>query len=142
MHQPITADEIVRTQFRRGTRTTGYDEIAVDDYLDSVVTAMRTGRFDPASAVSNVTFPQPRGLGRGGYDHAQVDELIERIAVTPPSVGMVDDEGRSIPAAADLTRPSATEAVPIELTGSGGDALPSPYEEGRPGLLRRLFGNH
>lgn len=140
MYQPITADEIVRTQFRRGTRTTGYDEVAVDDYLDSVVTAMRTGRFDPASAVSNVTFPKPRGLGRGGYDHAQVDELIERIAVTPPSTG-TDDQGRGTPVAIELTRASATEAAPIELTGSGGSDLPSPYEEGRPGLLRRLFGN-
>lgn len=135
MTQPITPEEIVRTEFPRGTRATGYDEIAVDDFLDTIVTAMRTGRFDP-TVIERVYFPKPRGLGRLGYDSAAVDALLDRIAASPASTTYPATNTR---ANAGKGR-SGQQAVPVELTESTGTELPSPYEQPRKGFLARLLG--
>lgn len=124
MSQPVSPDEITRVVFPEVNRSKGYDQHAVDDYLDAVVIALRTGTFEPTIG-DGVTFPPPRGLGSRGYSIEAVDAFLDRIAATPPS-------------SPDGDAP-AGKPVPVELTTHSGTELPSPYEERRPGLLRRLF---
>lgn len=127
MSTPITPDEIVRTVFPSGSRANAYDSTAVDDFLDSVVGAMRSGTFDP-TVCADVEFPSPRGLGARGYACASVDTLLDRIADSPASP---ERHGRK--------RSALPDAGPRELTEPSSSELPSPYDEPRPGLLRRIF---
>ncbi|GAB3588946.1 DivIVA domain-containing protein [Calidifontibacter terrae] len=139
MPEPVTPEEIIKIHFTSGPRKYTYDEQAVDDFLDSVVSALRDGTFDPNMA-HGALFPTPSGFGVRGYNSAEVDDLLDRIAATPPSSAARSYQ--PVPAAqpgAGNAPADAPDAVPVELTQSDALGLPDPYEKSSPGLLRRLF---
>ncbi len=141
MPEPVTPEEIIRTQFSTGQRKHSYDQLAVDDFLDSVVSALRNGTFDP-NVAHNALFPTPRGIGARGYSCTEVDDLLDRLAATPP--GPRSHVAESTPAeqpGAQFVPTEAHRATPAELTESDAVGLPDPYEKSGPGLLRRLFRN-
>lgn len=85
----LTSRQVVAMQFESGRRGSSYDEVAVDDFLDRVVKTLEAHEqghrpCDPvtASAVDDVAFPMPRGLGRRGYDERSVDDFLTKVRET------------------------------------------------------------
>lgn len=85
----ITAHEVYDADFRRaGVGTAGYDEIAVDDFLDRVIlTLVAIERAEPLPAqpvtsheVVETEFPERSANVDGGYDLDDVDDLLDRVA--------------------------------------------------------------
>lgn len=85
----LTSRQVDAVHFERGRRGESYDEMAVDDFLDHVVKTLdayeRGQRLDDpvtASAVDDVVFPAPRGLGRRGYGERSVDDFLTKVRET------------------------------------------------------------
>ena len=85
----ITAREVHDAEFRRAAAgTPGYDEVAVDDFLDRVIatlTALEQGHGSGADAVTShevveAEFPERAADVNGGYDMDDVDDLLDRVA--------------------------------------------------------------
>lgn len=85
----ITAHEVETAGFRRAARgSVGYDEDAVDDFLDRVVetlSAIERGGERPAKMLSardvvDVIFTERGPHASGGYDLDDVDDLLDRVA--------------------------------------------------------------
>lgn len=85
----ITAREVHDAAFRRAAAgTPGYDEVAVDDFLDRVIatlTALEEGHPSAADALTShevveTDFPERASDVDGGYDMDDVDDLLDRVA--------------------------------------------------------------
>ena len=85
----ITAREVHDAEFRRAAAgTPGYDEVAVDDFLDRVIatlTALEQGHGSVTDAVTShevveAEFPERAADVNGGYDMDDVDDLLDRVA--------------------------------------------------------------
>ena len=85
----ITAHEVETAKFRRAAvGKVGYDEIAVDDFLDTAaatLTAIERGESMPEGALSShdvveAEFPERGANIDGGYDLDDVDDLLDQVA--------------------------------------------------------------
>lgn len=128
----LTADDVLNTKFTATKFREGYDQDAVDDFLDRVVTTLRAAQTgvpatDPVTAedVAAVRFEATRF--REGYDMEQVDAFLDQVR----------DTLRHGPAGSD-----APPATPSTV-----DAPPPPPPAATPGLiepsrgwLQRLLG--
>lgn len=78
----LSADDVVAVRFRPTAFREGYDQAAVDDFLDRVRVTLReraAGRAGEltAAAVADAAFPVTRM--RAGYDQAEVDAFLDRV---------------------------------------------------------------
>lgn len=85
----VSAHEVESAVFgRAGLDRSGYDEVAVDDFLDRVVEtleAVEKGGDLPKGAVTSAEvveteFPERGARDNGGYDMDDVDDLLDRVA--------------------------------------------------------------
>ena len=90
----ITAREVHDAEFRRAAAgTPGYDEVAVDDFLDRVIatlTALEQGYGSVTDAVTShevveAEFPERAADVNGGYDMDDVDEFTPTAEAPVPS---------------------------------------------------------
>jgi DivIVA domain-containing protein len=154
---PVTADEVLNVQFTSTQLREGYDQDAVDEFLDRVVHTLRaladgtvpptvpgTGAVTRADVLA-VTFPATRF--REGYDQDEVDDLLDRVA---EALGTGTETPRASGAPAGPTGAGTlhvgTPAVATPVVASpvvASPAVPSPVvptpqviHEGARGLRR------
>lgn len=122
---PLTADAVLNAKFRATKFRDGYDEDAVDDFLDRVVATLRGDAAVPLTAGDIDAQRFPATKFREGYDVEDVDALMERVRATLA--------GGGAPAASTTERGSAAGAPPA----AAGTLPPGMVDVGHRGLFGR-----
>ncbi|MBE7370569.1 DivIVA domain-containing protein [Dermacoccus barathri] len=85
----LASDDVVKVEFEQGRGGAGYDEIEVDDFLDSLVITLRGYEQGAprqgvvtSRSIDDVAFTRARGFGRRGYDAASVDAFLVKARET------------------------------------------------------------
>jgi len=116
---PLTADGVLNAKFRATKFREGYDQDAVDDFLDRVVATLRGDAAVPLTAADIDAHRFPSTKFREGYDVNDVDDLLDRVRATLA--------GGGVPASS-----AAGAASPRE-----GTVPPGMVDVGRRGLFGR-----
>lgn len=79
---PLTADAVLNAKFRATKFREGYDQDAVDDFLDLVVATLRGDATSPLTAENLAAVRFPVTKFREGYEPDDVDDLLDRVRAT------------------------------------------------------------
>jgi len=124
------AEEILSKRFATTKLREGYDMSDVDDFLDSLVLAVKDGG-DVAALVDGARFASTKF--REGYDMTEVDDYLDEIkgrVAASPAATPADGTSAATTAGATATQPAARPS------GTSGTDLPSPtLPAGTGGLL-------
>ena len=130
----LASDDVAKVQFEQARGGAGYDEIEVDDFLDSLVIALRGyEQGAPRQGVvtsrstDDVAFPRARGFGRRGYDAAGVDAFLVKARETL----RVHESRGGAPA-----QTTEVASAPRQAPSSPRSAVSEP----KKGLFGKLFG--
>ncbi|WP_372440623.1 DivIVA domain-containing protein [Cellulomonas dongxiuzhuiae] len=113
----LTPEDVLNVKFAPTKFRDGYDQDAVDDFLDRVVATLRAAQTGvPAAApvtaadVEAVRFSSTRF--REGYDQEQVDALLDRVRESLLHGPAVSDAPPATPATFDAPPPPPPATTP------------------------------
>lgn len=110
--EPLTADAVLNAKFQATKFREGYDQDAVDDFLDRVVATLRGDAAVPLTAADIDAQRFPSTKFREGYDVDDVDDLMDRVRTT------LAGGGAPAPSAAGAAAPPAG-TLPVGMVDVG-----------------------